>query len=107
MLIEILATLKSGAAYVPMDPSYPDERISHILEDTKAKVILANEIYQDRLRNIIANNLFNAAINQDVISADTSVWDEGIHLQQTTCEICSIDSIEFEVEFKRYLSMER
>src|SRR5262249_51816860 len=38
MLITILAVLKSGAAYVPIDPSYPEERIGFILTDTKAKV---------------------------------------------------------------------
>ncbi|KFF74861.1 hypothetical protein HX13_12810 [Chryseobacterium sp. P1-3] len=37
MLIAILAVLKSGAAYVPMDPSYPADRIEHILQDTAAK----------------------------------------------------------------------
>jgi len=56
MLIAILATLKAGAAYVPMDPSYPDERISYILDDTKAKVILTNVIYQAKIQEIMNKN---------------------------------------------------
>ncbi len=52
MLIAILAVLKSGAAYVPIDPSYPEERIKYILEDTKPKVVIANNIYQDKLESI-------------------------------------------------------
>lgn len=40
MIISILATLKTGAAYVPIDPSSPDERIKYILEDTKAKIVI-------------------------------------------------------------------
>ena len=42
MLIAILGVLKSGGAYVPMDPSYPDDRIGFILNDTKAKVLITN-----------------------------------------------------------------
>ncbi|KFF74862.1 hypothetical protein HX13_12815 [Chryseobacterium sp. P1-3] len=40
MLVAILAVLKSGGAYVPMDPSYPADRIKHILTDTGAKIVI-------------------------------------------------------------------
>ncbi len=43
MWIAILAVLKAGAAYVPLDPSYPSERINYILSDTKAKVLISVE----------------------------------------------------------------
>ncbi|MCS4304598.1 non-ribosomal peptide synthetase, partial [Chryseobacterium sp. BIGb0232] len=52
MLIAILAVLKAGAAYVPMDPSYPADRIGHILEDTQAKLVIAQESTIDKLQNI-------------------------------------------------------
>jgi amino acid adenylation domain-containing protein/non-ribosomal peptide synthase protein (TIGR01720 family) len=52
-LIAILAILKVGGAYVPMDPGYPDERIKYILEDTKTKLVLANAAYQQRLQSLI------------------------------------------------------
>ena len=52
MLIAILAVLKVGGAYVPIDLSYPDERIQYILEDTNTKVVLTNEIYKERLENL-------------------------------------------------------
>lgn len=56
MLIAILAVLKSGAAYVPMDPDYPIERMKHILSDTKAKIVLTNEIYENKIATIIEEN---------------------------------------------------
>jgi amino acid adenylation domain-containing protein len=40
MVIGLLAILKAGGAYIPLDPSYPTERISFILEDTQASVLL-------------------------------------------------------------------
>jgi aspartate racemase len=38
----ILGILKAGAAYVPLDPEYPDERLAHMLRDTGAPAILAH-----------------------------------------------------------------
>ncbi len=41
-LVEVLlAVLKAGAAYVPIDPAYPAERISYTINDAQIKVILA------------------------------------------------------------------
>ncbi|MDO3624573.1 amino acid adenylation domain-containing protein [Mucilaginibacter sp. BT774] len=40
MVIAMLGVLKSGAAYVPVDPAYPEERIAYMLEDSKCKVMI-------------------------------------------------------------------
>lgn len=40
LLIALLAVLKSGAAYVPVDPRYPADRISYILTDSGAPLLL-------------------------------------------------------------------
>lgn len=40
MLVGLLGILKAGAAYVPMDPSYPSERIALMLEDTRARLVV-------------------------------------------------------------------
>lgn len=45
LLVGIYAVLKSGAAYVPIDPSYPEERISYMLSDCSAKCVLIDEEY--------------------------------------------------------------
>ncbi|MFN8771058.1 MAG: amino acid adenylation domain-containing protein [Neisseriaceae bacterium] len=46
MLIAILAVLKSGAAYVPIDPNFPEKRIKHILNDTQTKLLITNTKYK-------------------------------------------------------------
>ncbi|GAE64269.1 non-ribosomal peptide synthetase [Chryseobacterium indologenes] len=43
MIISILAVLKAGAAYVPIDLSYPQQRVDHILTDTRAEIILCQQ----------------------------------------------------------------
>ncbi|MEU4498889.1 amino acid adenylation domain-containing protein, partial [Streptomyces sp. NPDC023998] len=40
MFVALLAVLKAGAAYVPLDPSLPSERLSWILADTDAPVVI-------------------------------------------------------------------
>jgi natural product biosynthesis luciferase-like monooxygenase protein len=40
MMVGLLGILKAGAAYVPMDPSYPGERIAIMLEDARATVVV-------------------------------------------------------------------
>ena len=41
LMVAILGIFKSGATYVPLDPSYPAERVQFILQDTKAILITA------------------------------------------------------------------
>jgi amino acid adenylation domain-containing protein len=43
MMIGLLAILKAGAAYVPLDPEQPRQRLSLILEDARPAVILAQQ----------------------------------------------------------------
>lgn len=40
MLIAILAVLKSGAAYIPLDPDYPSDRLAFMMQDSQARLLL-------------------------------------------------------------------
>jgi amino acid adenylation domain-containing protein len=41
LLISLLAIMKTGAAYLPVDPSYPAERVKYMIADSAAHLILA------------------------------------------------------------------
>ncbi|MCD9148349.1 MupA/Atu3671 family FMN-dependent luciferase-like monooxygenase [Pseudophaeobacter flagellatus] len=43
LLVASLAVLKAGAAYVPLDPAYPRDRIAHFLNDSQASVVLTQQ----------------------------------------------------------------
>jgi amino acid adenylation domain-containing protein len=55
LVIGLLAILKAGGAYVPMDSSYPAARMSYLLEDSQAKILLtqAHLIWPKNSANII------------------------------------------------------
>ncbi len=48
MLASVLAIWKTGAAYVPLDPSYPDSYLSLITNDAKPKLIVCTSVQQDK-----------------------------------------------------------
>jgi amino acid adenylation domain-containing protein len=43
MVISILGVLKSGAAYVPIDPEYPKDRIDYMISDSNCRVLVDEE----------------------------------------------------------------
>ena len=58
MIISILAVLKSGACYIPIDPEYPQDRIEYMLNNSNAKLLLTFK----RLKNKVTfdNKLYNS-----------------------------------------------
>ena len=67
MMVSMLAILKSGAAYLPIDPAYPFERSQFVLEDSKAVLLLVPRRMQTQL----------AAAGVETVLID-SVWDEAV-----------------------------
>jgi amino acid adenylation domain-containing protein len=49
MIVAVLAVLKAGAAYVPLDPAYPVERLSFLLQDCKPILVITREVLVPRL----------------------------------------------------------
>ncbi len=65
IIIGILAVLKLGAAYIPIDPTYPADRIAYILADTRTHIVLCNQEYDSKFSDIITKN--KLAINLELI----------------------------------------
>ncbi|QOK93783.1 non-ribosomal peptide synthase/polyketide synthase (plasmid) [Ralstonia pseudosolanacearum] len=49
MVISVLGILKAGGSYVPLDPSYPRDRLAYMLEDSAPVAVVAQSGTRDRL----------------------------------------------------------
>ncbi|WP_186731330.1 non-ribosomal peptide synthetase [Rummeliibacillus suwonensis] len=58
MVVAILAVLKAGCAYVPLDPEYPKDRIIYMIKNTDVKVVLTKKFYLSELKSIKSEKLF-------------------------------------------------
>ncbi|UOE51896.1 amino acid adenylation domain-containing protein [Mucilaginibacter sp. SMC90] len=70
MITGILGILKAGGAYVPVDIDYPSERISYILNDTSAKIILSSKAGSTKLFN--QNAMIVELDNEPLIEVQSS-----------------------------------
>ncbi|MCY8823358.1 non-ribosomal peptide synthetase [Bacillus atrophaeus] len=67
MIVGILATLKAGGTYLPIDPQYPFERIEYMLQDSRASIMLIHEHTSD-----LASTMDIQQVNMDVLSSYAS-----------------------------------
>jgi amino acid adenylation domain-containing protein len=51
MIVGLLGVLKAGGAYLPLDPTYPAERLAFMLSDSRVPVLLVQERLVERLRH--------------------------------------------------------
>ncbi len=74
MVIGILAILKAGGCYLPIDPEYPRERVEYMLADSQSSILLCNsEIYTEfdysgEIVNI-ADSVVSAADQMELIAS--------------------------------------
>ena len=71
LLVALFGILKTGAAYLPLDPGYPEDRINYILKDAEARLVFTQQSVLDAL----------PALTGDTLSLDLHLGD--IALQST------------------------
>ena len=62
MIVGLLGVLKTGAAYVPVDPDYPEDRIQYMLEDTAASIMVSSSASRSKI---------TGSVNLDIIEIDS------------------------------------
>ena len=60
LIATVLGILKAGAAYLPVDPDYPQDRIDYMLTDSNAKLFITEDKIDELLEN---DNTFNLCVD--------------------------------------------
>lgn len=83
LAIAILAVVKSGCGFVPIDVEYPEDRVSFILKDTKAEFIITNNFYAVKLKNAV-----NDIDNDIMISVEINIFNNSDqnYSSRTSCK---------------------
>ena len=107
-----LAILKAGCAYVPLDPHYPPDRLRYLIDDSGARLIIADASSADAVRATGASDLsfidpFDNALEQhaqsSVHSSHATMDALSITAQQlseTRLKLALIESERDELEFQ-------
>ncbi|SHJ98997.1 non-ribosomal peptide synthase domain TIGR01720/amino acid adenylation domain-containing protein [Clostridium cavendishii DSM 21758] len=88
LIIFILAVLKTGATYLPIEPKYPIDRINYMLNDSNAKLVLTNleseiqydfkgEVYNLKCHLFCNDRISNLNIEEDVNSLAYIIYTSG------------------------------
>ncbi len=80
LLVALLAILRSGGAYLPLDPAYPPERIAYILEDAKVPLLIT----ESQLLPNIPNTQTKLAVLDEVWPEVMQAHPSCTHSQTTT-----------------------
>ena len=78
MVVALLAILKAGAAYVPLDPAYPQERLAFTLADSTAALLLSRSSLLDSLALSLPDSL-------PVLALDRSDAEIASHSNDNLC----------------------
>ncbi|MCH9693207.1 MAG: amino acid adenylation domain-containing protein [Gammaproteobacteria bacterium] len=83
MVTGLLAIMKAGGAYIPLDHSYPAERLAHMLEDSDATVLvttskLLSELPQHNAREVLLDTHSEAIAAQSLAKPHSTVTPENV-----------------------------
>jgi len=77
MVVSILGILKAGAAYIPLDPGYPQNRLAYVAKDARVKIVVTQSWLVDRLPQC-----------EEVVCLDTDSTEiEQQSLENVLCEV--------------------
>ncbi|MCP4146875.1 MAG: amino acid adenylation domain-containing protein, partial [bacterium] len=72
MIVGLLGILKAGAAYLPIDPAYPQERIHYMLKDSNAGIVL-KEFYEIQELNELKESEKCAELGESIEIIDINI----------------------------------
>src|SRR5450759_1115456 len=87
--IVMLGVLKAGAAYIPLDPEIPADRVNFIMEDADAKLLITSDEILERIGlQLKHHRIFN--IDQQLIELDNYSDSKPVVVIRSTNDLCYI-----------------
>ena len=81
MVVGLLGVLKAGAAYLPLDPTYPAERLSFMLEDAAARLIVTQEKLRKSLGEGPAELICVDSSRSEIVQENEENIDSGVNAE--------------------------
>ncbi|MEW2391018.1 amino acid adenylation domain-containing protein [Streptomyces venezuelae] len=73
-VVALLAVMRAGGVYVPLDPEWPKGRLDHVLEDTAAPVVITSVLPEDLASGRVYVDPCAPALRDAVRPGDTDAW---------------------------------
>ncbi|TAE52375.1 MAG: amino acid adenylation domain-containing protein, partial [Nostocales cyanobacterium] len=86
MVIGLLGILKAGGAYLPIDPEYPQERISYMIENSGVELLLTQQKLTEKLPQHQAREILLEEIWTEISENNT----ENINQKVTTSNLANV-----------------
>ena len=72
MVVSLLGTLKAGAAYLPLDPDYPRDRLAFMVQDAAAPVLLTQQHLAERLPDAVTAHVIRVDSEADLFASEST-----------------------------------
>jgi amino acid adenylation domain-containing protein len=69
MIVSVLAVLKAGCCYLPLDPSFPLERLNYMVRDSGTRIIISQSALKSKAEDFLVPSLIFIDKNNSEISA--------------------------------------
>lgn len=82
MVTAMLAIIKAGAAYLPLDPDYPQKRLEYMVRDAKIELIVATKCLAEKNAFLLDDGIVPICLNQEQVKIE----------QETTTNLTNINT---------------
>ncbi|UAA39460.1 amino acid adenylation domain-containing protein [Paraneptunicella aestuarii] len=85
MMVGILGILQAGGAYVPLDPDSPDDRLSHMAQDSQCAIILTQQKLKGKLFDIVTSDTHIITLDEqwsEIKACAADLNRKGVQLEQ-------------------------
>ncbi|TAQ85918.1 hypothetical protein B7494_g5755 [Chlorociboria aeruginascens] len=79
-VVSMISVMKAGGAFVPLDPSHPEARLRHLIQDVNAKVVLCSRKHEEKISPLAAKAF---VVDSNTISQSTTCLSERLPIAAT------------------------